>query len=314
MEFSHKPIMADECMNLLSIKSDGIYIDGTVGGAGHATHILSRLGEGGRLIAIDRDSEAIAVAKERLAKVETKAGFTVVKERYSNAAQVLRQLGLGKVNGILLDIGVSSYQLDNAERGFGYMSDSKLDMRMGTDESIRSAYDIVNEADVQELERIIRDYGEERWWKRIAQFIVKEREKAKIETTGELVGIITAAIPSKARKEKQHPAKRTFQALRIAVNRELDELELLLDDLNEILLPGGRAVIITFHSLEDRIVKTKFKEFHQPCTCPPGFPECVCGKKPTGRIITSKPVVPSEDEMKSNPRARSAKLRVLEWI
>ncbi|HBN86056.1 MAG TPA: 16S rRNA (cytosine(1402)-N(4))-methyltransferase [Clostridiales bacterium] len=314
MEFNHKPIMADECMDLLNIKKDGIYVDGTVGGAGHASGILSRLGKGGRLIAIDRDSEAIAVAQDRLAKVETQGEFTVVKGKYSETAELLKQLKLGKVNGILLDIGVSSYQLDRAERGFGYMTDSKLDMRMGADEPVMSAYDIVNEADVTELEAIIRDYGEERWWKRIAQFIVAQRQKAKIETTQELVNVITAAIPAKARREKQHPAKRTFQGLRIAVNKELDELSTLLDQLDEILLPGGRAAVITFHSLEDRIVKTKFKEFQQPCTCPPGFPKCVCGKTPTGRIITNKPVVPSEDEIEANPRARSAKLRVLEWI
>lgn len=314
MEFNHKPIMASECMDLLNIVKDGIYVDGTVGGAGHASCILSGLGKGGRLIAIDRDSEAIAVATERLAKVETEGTFTVVKGRYSQTPELLKQLGIGKVNGMLLDIGVSSYQLDQANRGFSYMADSRLDMRMGADEPIRSAYDIVNEADVSELERIIRDYGEERWWKRIAQFIVERRSKSKIETTQELTEIITAAIPAKARREKQHPAKRTFQGLRIAVNKELDELSVLLDHLGEILLPGGRIAVITFHSLEDRIVKTKFKDYQNPCTCPPGFPECVCGKKPVGRIITNKPVVPSEEEIEENPRARSAKLRVLEWI
>ena len=301
-------------MELLNIKKDGIYVDGTVGGAGHSSSILSMLGKGGRLIAIDRDSEAVETAKERLAKVETQGEFTVVKARYSQTADVLQRLGVGKVNGILLDIGVSSYQLDNPDRGFGYMTEGKPDMRMGADEPIRTAYDIINEADQTELERIIRDYGEERYWKRIAQKIVSERKKGKIETTKELVRIISEAIPAEARREKQHPAKRTFQGLRIAVNRELEELESLLNRLDEILLPRGRAAIITFHSLEDRIVKTKFKEFENPCTCPPGFPKCICGKKAVGRIVTKKPVTPSEEEIKTNPRARSAKLRVLEWI
>jgi 16S rRNA (cytosine1402-N4)-methyltransferase len=314
MEFIHKPIMLHECMELLNIKKDGIYVDGTVGGAGHSSSILSMLGKGGRLIAIDRDSEAVETAKERLAKVETQGEFTVVKARYSQTADVLQRLGVGKVNGILLDIGVSSYQLDNPDRGFGYMTEGKPDMRMGADEPIRTAYDIINEADQTELERIIRDYGEERYWKRIAQKIVSERKKRKIETTKELVRIISEAIPAEARREKQHPAKRTFQGLRIAVNRELEELESLLNRLDEILLPRGRAAIITFHSLEDRIVKTKFKEFENPCTCPPGFPKCICGKKAVGRIVTKKPVTPSEEEIKTNPRARSAKLRVLEWI
>jgi 16S rRNA (cytosine1402-N4)-methyltransferase len=259
MEFIHKPIMLHECMELLNIKKDGIYVDGTVGGAGHSSSILSMLGKGGRLIAIDRDSEAVETAKERLAKVETQGEFTVVKARYSQTADVLQRLGVGKVNGILLDIGVSSYQLDNPDRGFGYMTEGKPDMRMGADEPIRTAYDIINEADQTELERIIRDYGEERYWKRIAQKIVSERKKGKIETTKELVRIISEAIPAEARREKQHPAKRTFQGLRIAVNRELEELESLLNRLDEILLPRGRAAIITFHSLEDRIVKTKFK-------------------------------------------------------
>jgi len=306
--------MLHECMELLNIKKDGIYVDGTVGGAGHSSSILSMLGKGGRLIAIDRDSEAVETAKERLAKVETQGEFTVVKARYSQTADVLQRLGVGKVNGILLDIGVSSYQLDNPDRGFGYMTEGKPDMRMGADEPIRTAYDIINEADQTELERIIRDYGEERYWKRIAQKIVSERKKGKIETTKELVRIISEAIPAEARREKQHPAKRTFQGLRIAVNRELEELESLLNRLDEILLPRGRAAIITFHSLEDRIVKTKFKEFENPCTCPPGFPKCICGKKAVGRIVTKKPVTPSEEEIKTNPRARSAKLRVLEWI
>jgi 16S rRNA (cytosine1402-N4)-methyltransferase len=314
MEFIHKPIMLHECMELLNIKKDGIYVDGTVGGAGHSSSILSMLGKGGRLIAIDRDSEAVETAKERLAKVETQGEFTVVMARYSQTADVLQRLGVGKVNGILLDIGVSSYQLDNPDRGFGYMTEGKPDMRMGADEPIRTAYDIINEADQTELERIIRDYGEERYWKRIAQKIVSERKKGKIETTKELVRIISEAIPAEARREKQHPAKRTFQGLRIAVNRELEELESLLNRLDEILLPRGRAAIITFHSLEDRIVKTKFKEFENPCTCPPGFPKCICGKKAVGRIVTKKPVTPSEEEIKTNPRARSAKLRVLEWI
>jgi 16S rRNA (cytosine1402-N4)-methyltransferase len=314
MEFIHKPIMLHECMELLNIKKDGIYVDGTVGGAGHSSSILSMLGKGGRLIAIDRDSEAVETAKERLAKVETQGEFTVVKARYSQTADVLQRLGVGKVNGILLDIGVSSYQLDNPDRGFGYMTEGKPDMRMGADEPIRTAYDIINEADQTELERIIRDYGEERYWKRIAQKIVSERKKGKIETTKELVRIISEAIPAEARREKQHSAKRTFQGLRIAVNRELEELESLLNRLDEILLPRGRAAIITFHSLEDRIVKTKFKEFENPCTCPPGFPKCICGKKAVGRIVTKKPVTPSEEEIKTNPRARSAKLRVLEWI
>ena len=310
MEFIHKPIMLHECMELLNIKKDGIYVDGTVGGAGILTFFPCW--KRGRLIAIDR-IEAVETAKERLAKVETRE-FTVVKARYSQTADVFQRLGVGKVNGIFLDIGVSSYQLDNPDRGFGYMTEGKPDMRMGADEPIRTAYDIINEADQTELERIIRDYGEERYWKRIAQKIVSERKKGKIETTKELVRIISEAIPAEARREKQHPAKRTFQGLRIAVNRELEELESLLNRLDEILLPRGRAAIITFHSLEDRIVKTKFKEFENPCTCPPGFPKCICGKKAVGRIVTKKPVTPSEEEIKTNPRARSAKLRVLEWI
>ncbi len=314
MEFSHKPILLDECIDMLSIKSDGIYVDGTVGGAGHSSAILAELGCNGRLIAIDRDKEAVDIAVKRLSALNADARFDVVKGRYSDIQEILQELGINKVDGILLDIGVSSYQLDNKDRGFGYMSDSGLDMRMGADENVKTAYDIVNYADSDELEKIIRDYGEERWWRRIVSFIVNEREKNKIETTGQLTRIITAAIPAKARKEKQHPAKRTFQALRIAVNNELGELEILISRLNDVMLSGGRVAIISFHSLEDRIVKNGFRQMENPCICPPGFPKCVCGRKPAIKIITKKPVLPSQVEIGENPRARSAKLRVAEWL
>ncbi len=307
--FEHKSVLLHETIDSLNIKADGIYVDGTLGGGGHAFEVCRRLGDGGKLIGIDQDGDAIAAATERLKEFPGRA--VIVRNNYENIAEVLRDLGIEKVDGIYLDLGVSSYQLDTAERGFTYREDVPLDMRMDQ-RNPRTAADIVNTYSESELYRMIRDYGEDRFAKNIAKHIVKAREKKPIETTGELTEIIKAAIPAKIRATGGHPAKQTFQAIRIELNRELDVLNRSIDRMIGLLNPGGRLSIITFHSLEDRIVKTRFKINENPCTCPPDFPVCVCGKKSRGRVITRKPILPSEEEIQENSRSKSAKLRVFE--
>lgn len=308
MEFHHISVLLNECIDNLNITPDGIYVDGTMGGGGHSLEIAKRLTTG-RLICIDQDPNAHEAAGKRLA--EYKDRITFVRDNFGNIANILDSLGIEKIDGMLLDIGVSSHQLDEAERGFSYQQDAPLDMRMNPDRPF-SAYDVVNGYDEDELDRVIFTYGEERWARRIAQFIVKEREAKPIETTGELVDIIKKAVPKGARKDGPHPAKRTFQAIRIEVNGELEVLQRAIDDVAARLAVGGRLCIITFHSLEDRIVKEAFRKQENPCICPPQFPVCVCGKKPLGRVITRKPILPSKEELEENPRSRSAKLRVLE--
>lgn len=310
MEFHHISVLLNECIDNLNITPDGIYVDGTMGGGGHSLEIAKRLTTG-RLICIDQDPNAHEAAGKRLA--EYKDRITFVRDNFGNIANILDSLGIEKIDGMLLDIGVSSHQLDEAERGFSYQQDAPLDMRMNPDGPF-SAYDVVNGYDEDELDRVIFTYGEERWARRIAQFIVKEREAKPIETTGELVDIIKKAVPKGARKDGPHPAKRTFQAIRIEVNGELEVLQRAIDDVAARLAVGGRLCIITFHSLEDRIVKEAFRKQENPCICPPQFPVCVCGKKPLGRVITRKPILPSKEELEENPRSRSAKLRVLEGV
>ena len=310
MEFHHISVLLNECIDNLNITPDGIYVDGTMGGGGHSLEIAKRLTTG-RLICIDQDPNAHEAAGKRLA--EYKDRITFVRDNFGNIAIILYSLGIEKIDGMLLDIGVSSHQLDEAERGFSYQQDAPLDMRMNPDRPF-SAYDVVNGYDEDELDRVIFTYGEERWARRIAQFIVKEREAKPIETTGELVDIIKKAVPKGARKDGPHPAKRTFQAIRIEVNGELEVLQRAIDDVAARLAVGGRLCIITFHSLEDRIVKEAFRKQENPCICPPQFPVCVCGKKPLGRVITRKPILPSKEELEENPRSRSAKLRVLEGV
>ena len=310
MEFHHISVLLNECIDNLNIRPDGIYVDGTMGGGGHSLEIAKRL-KNGRLICIDQDPNAHEAAGRRLAEYQDK--ITFVRDNFGNIANILDGLGIARIDGMLLDIGVSSHQLDEAERGFSYQQDAPLDMRMNPDKPF-SAYDVVNGYDEDALDRVIFTYGEERWARRIAQFIVKEREAKPIETTGELVDIIKKAVPKGARKDGPHPAKRTFQAIRIEVNGELDVLQRAIDDVAARLSVGGRLCIITFHSLEDRIVKDAFRRQENPCICPPQFPVCVCGKKPLGRVITRKPILPSKEELEVNPRSRSAKLRVLEGI
>ena len=310
MEFSHVPVLYNEIIESLNIKSDGIYVDGTLGGGGHSSGICERLGESGLLIGVDRDTAAIEAASKRLEKYNCQKKY--VHTNYSDTQTIELAAG-GKVSGILLDIGVSSFQLDNAERGFSYMNEAALDMRMNADDSL-TAYDVVNEYSENDIYRIIREYGEEKWASRIATFIVKARNEKPIQTTGELVEIIKAAIPAKARRTGPHPAKRTFQAIRIEVNSELDHLRKAVRELPDLLEVGGRLAIITFHSLEDRIVKVEFDKRLNPCTCPKEFPVCVCGKTTDIRKITKKPIAPSEEELETNPSARSAKLRVIEKI
>lgn len=310
MGFHHISVLLNECIDNLNIKPDGIYVDGTMGGGGHSLEIAKRLTTG-RLICIDQDPNAHEAAGKRLA--EYKDRITFVRDNFGNIKSILDSLGIEKIDGMLLDIGVSSHQLDEAERGFSYQQDAPLDMRMNPDRPF-SAYDVVNGYDEDELDRVIFTYGEERWARRIAQFIVKEREAKPIETTGELVDIIKKAVPKGARKDGPHPAKRTFQAIRIEVNGELEVLQRAIDDVAARLAVGGRLCIITFHSLEDRIVKEAFRKQENPCICPPQFPVCVCGKKPLGRVITRKPILPSKEELEENPRSRSAKLRVLEGV
>lgn len=309
MDFNHVPVLYRETLDVLNIRPDGTYIDGTVGGGGHSEGICSKLSENGTLIAVDRDIAALKAAEERLSPYKCRKKF--LHANYSDI-NILRNEA-GQAEAILLDLGVSSFQLDNAERGFSYMNDAPMDMRMNEDDP-QTAYDVVNGYTEKELFRVIKDYGEEKWASRIAKFIVKERQDRPIETTGELVEIIKAAIPAAARREGPHPAKRTFQAIRIEVNEELEHLKKAVEGLPDLLSPGGRLAIITFHSLEDRIVKEAFAKRLDPCTCPKDFPVCVCGKKPDVRKVTGKPIVSSEEEKESNPRARSAKLRVIEKI
>lgn len=309
MEFKHTSVLLTETIENLSIRPSGIYLDGTLGGGGHACEVAKRLTEGGRLIGIDQDEDAIAAAGERLLPYQEKV--TLVRDNYVNAPQILGGLGISQVDGILLDLGVSSYQLDNEERGFSYRYDTALDMRMDKRQAL-SAREIINGYSEAELYRVIRDYGEEQFAKNIAKHIAAVRKDKPIETTGELNEIIKAAIPAKMRAAGGHPSKRTFQAIRIECNRELEVLKSSLDELIGLLLPGGRLCVITFHSLEDRIVKTAFRKNENPCTCPPDFPMCVCGKVSQGRVVTKKPILPSEREIAENKRAGSAKLRVFE--
>ena len=311
MEFNHTSVLLNETIEGLKIKPDGIYVDGTLGGGGHSFEIAKRLNDNGRLIGIDQDEAAILAAGERLKDFGDKV--TIVRSNYRNALSVLHDLGIEKIDGMMLDLGVSSYQLDTQERGFSYRYDAPLDMRMDLRQTL-TAKDIVNGYSETELFHIIRDYGEDRFAKNIAKHIVMARAKKPIETTGELNEIIRAAIPAKMRAEGGHPSKRTYQAIRIECNKELEVLKESLEELICILNPGGRLCIITFHSLEDRIVKTAFKKAENPCTCPPSFPVCVCGKKSQGKVITGKPVLPCEEEMESNPRSKSAKLRIFEKI
>lgn len=310
MAFEHKSVLLEETIDNLNIRPDGIYVDGTLGGGGHSYEIAKRLTTG-RLIGIDQDEAAISAAGERLAEYKDKV--TIVRSNYSEMKQVLCSLQIDRVDGILLDLGVSSYQLDTPERGFSYKEYAPLDMRMDT-RNAKTAKDIVNGYGEMELYRIIRDYGEDNFAKNIAKHIVRMRQDKPIETTSELVEAIKAAIPMKLRVTTGHPAKRTFQAIRIELNRELEVLKETLQDMIEVLAPKGRLCIITFHSLEDRIVKSCFRTNENPCTCPPNFPVCVCGKVPTGKVITRKPILPAEEELVSNKRSKSAKLRVFEKI
>ena len=310
MEFNHISVLLNECIEGLNIKENGIYVDGTLGGGGHSSHIAAKLTTG-RLIGIDQDTDAIQAASKRLEPY--KNVFTAVHSNFYNVREVLDNLGIEKADGFLLDLGVSSYQLDEADRGFSYMHDAPLDMRMNR-ENEYSAWNVVNEKSEKELNDIIFKYGEEKWAKRIAQFIVQERAIKPIETTYELVEVIKKAVPKGARRDGPHPAKRTFQAIRIEVNGELAILDKTVDDMVASLNPGGRLCIITFHSLEDRIIKNAMKRHENPCVCPPEFPVCVCGKKPDGNVITRKPILPSDEELELNPRSRSAKLRILERI
>lgn len=309
MEFKHKSVLLYETVDQLNIKPDGIYVDGTLGGGGHSYEIASRLSDKGRLIGIDQDEDAIKAASERLKPFMDRV--TIVRNNYCNMDKVLDELSIDKVDGIMLDLGVSSYQLDTAERGFTYNVDAKLDMRMDQRQEV-TARDIVNDYSEYDLYRIIRDYGEDRFAKNIAKHIVAARQKKPIETTFELNEIIKAATPMKVRATGGHPSKRTYQAIRIELNRELEVLENSIDMMIDRLNKEGRLCIITFHSLEDRIVKVRYKNNENPCTCPPSFPTCVCGKKSKGKVITRKPIIPSEEELEENSRSKSSKLRVFE--
>ena len=309
MEFEHKSVLLNETIDGLNIKSDGIYVDGTLGGGGHAYEICKRLSDKGSIVGIDQDAAAIEAAGARLKDFGEKV--TIVRSNYCDMKSRLHELGIDKADGIVLDLGVSSYQLDTAERGFSYREDAPLDMRMDTRQKM-TARDIVNDYTEADLYRVIRDYGEDKFAKNIAKHIVQARAVKPVETTAELSEIIRASIPMKFQKKSGHPAKRTFQAIRIELNRELDVLRDSLDDMIDLLNPGGRLCIITFHSLEDRIVKSAFRKNENPCTCPPDFPVCVCGKKSKGSIITKKPILPSEEELEYNSRSKSAKLRIFE--
>ncbi len=307
-QFHHVPVMLDPCLEALAIKPEGIYVDGTMGGAGHSSEIVRRLTTG-RLIGFDRDPAAIKASKERLAPFIEKVTF--VNRNHAEVKDALASLCVSAIDGALLDLGVSSHQLDEASRGFSYMQDAPLDMRMNPNDSF-SAYDVVNTYSKEDLETIIFNYGEERWAKRIVEFILDARSHRPIATTGELVDVIKKAVPKSARRDGPHPAKRTFQAIRIEVNNELGGLKTAVHDFIDVLAPGGRLAIITFHSLEDRIVKTAFREKEKGCTCPPEYPVCLCGNKSAGKVITRKPILPTEKELEENPRARSAKLRIFE--
>lgn len=311
MDFRHVPIMLNEVIDALNLQQGSIIVDATIGGAGHSSEIIKRILPGGLLIGIDQDEDAIMASQERLGPYSP--NVVIKKANFSDIKKVLSSLGISRVDGILADVGVSSYQLDEAHRGFSYMHDAPLDMRMDRSSKI-TAEVLVNTLSKSELEKIIREYGEERWASRISEFIVRERQQKPIKTTGQLVDIIKAAIPARSRREGPHPAKRTFQALRIAVNDELKNLENAIWDFIDVLRPGGRLAIITFHSLEDRIVKTAFKNAENPCICPKDFPVCICNRKPLIKIITKKPIIPSEEEQHDNPRSRSAKLRVAEKL
>lgn len=310
MEFQHVSVLLEECIANLNIRPDGIYVDGTMGGGGHSLAIAKRLTTG-RLIAIDQDENAHIAAKQKLQPYLDKVTF--VKDNFANIQEILSKLQMERVDGVLLDIGVSSHQLDEGERGFSYNHDAPLDMRMNQDQTL-TGYTVVNEYDEKALNDVIFHYGEERWAKRIAQFIVQARKDKPIQTTAELVNIIKKAVPKGARKDGPHPAKRTFQAIRIEVNGELAVLEKAIADSIPLLALGGRLCIITFHSLEDRIVKNAFRLMENPCVCPSVFPVCMCGKKPLGKVVTRKPILPSERELENNHRSRSAKLRVIERI
>ena len=312
MEFNHYSVLLNETIENLNIKPDGIYVDGTLGGGGHAYQVASRLSEKGRLIGIDQDADAIAAAGERLKEFGDK--ITIIRSNYANMKEELHRIGVEKVDGIVLDLGVSSFQLDTPERGFTYRDENApLDMRMDDRQSL-TAKDIVNGYSEMDLYRIIRDYGEDKFAKNIAKHIVQERAEKPIETTGELTEIIRASIPMKVQVTGGHPAKRTFQAIRIELNKELEVLQNNLEDMIDLFNLGGRICIITFHSLEDRIVKTNFKRNENPCTCPSDFPVCVCGKKSKGKVVTRKPILPSEEELEVNSRSKSAKLRVFERV
>lgn len=310
MEFKHKPVLLNECIENLNIRNNGIYVDGTLGGGGHSYHILKKLNGTGMLIGIDRDMDAIKAATKRLAEFNN---FKTVHDNHANILNILKDLNISGVDGILLDLGVSSYQLDEADRGFSYMNDAKLDMRMNRDDKL-SAYEVVNKYSEEELCRIFIDYGEEKYSKSIARKICQIRANKPIETTFELVDIIKSAMPKKALNEKQHPAKRVFQAIRIEVNQELEKLKQAVVDSIMALNNEGRLAIITFHSLEDKIVKHTYEEMQGRCTCPKDFPVCICNYKSYGRIVNKKPIVSNEEELKENSRARSAKLRIFERV
>ena len=310
MEFIHIPVMLKETIGLLNVKSGGIYVDGTLGGAGHSIVIAEKMQPGGTLVGIDQDENAIKIAAERLKNFQ---GVKIVKSNFADIEDVLYNLGIQKVDGILLDIGVSSHQIDESERGFSYMIDGPLDMRMNKNGQL-TAFKVVNEYSEKEITRILREYGEEKWAARIAKFIAEERIIKPIESTKELADLCNKAIPRGAQEEHSHPAKRTFQAIRIEVNNELGVLKKALEDGTKLLAPGGRFVVITFHSLEDRIVKTWFKKMENPCICPPKFPVCACGLVPTVKVITRKPITASEDELELNTRSKSAKLRAAEAL
>jgi 16S rRNA (cytosine1402-N4)-methyltransferase len=311
MEFEHRTVLLDRTIEYLKVVPDGVYVDCTLGGGGHSLEILKKLGERGRLIGIDRDQNAIKAAGERLAPFSDRA--VLVHGNFRDIKRIVHGIGITSVDGVVMDLGVSSHQLDQGERGFSYMQDAPLDMRMDRQQSL-TAMEVVNTYSEADLARVISGYGEERWARRIAAFIVREREKALIKTTGQLVDIIKAAIPASARRKGPHPAKRTFQALRIEVNDELGILERAVKDGVDLLKSGGRICVITFHSLEDRKIKNIFRELENPCTCPPKAPACVCGKKPVIRVVTRKPAVPDKEEIQQNPRARSAGLRVAEKL